>query len=241
MVKSNPQKKPSKVNKGKSSKRHGPAKGALSSKDLQGSKAKRRSKQVTPEKATAQKKDKKKKKQKKKVPSSKTKIKTEKVDKAQLKKDKKKTNLTDSATNKKHTQDGFATPPRKKHQKQKSTSRSASSCRSPIQSNSHQEDELPPIGQVQWTSSTDLVRIILIKNPDLDRSEVKSYSFEDKITNVAMLYPPSALMLPYGKLAERHHVDTNDIAQADFTTRPKAAAKMVELILEIVSNEDDSE
>ncbi len=96
--------------------------------------------------------------------------------------------------------------------------------------------KVPNPAKINWTLSTDLVCILLIDYPELDQDDVETYSFKEKVKKVGILFLPSALLLPYTKLAMLHKIDFDNVdPTVDFSTPPKAAAKMTELYFKIMN------
>jgi len=131
---------------------------------------------------------------------------------------------------------GFTTPPHKL----KSTSRSASSSGRSV----HRKlmpsmiEKIPNAENIDWMDSDDLLRVLLLDDPELNQDEVDAYSFKDKIKMVGHLYPPSNLLVPYSTLATRNGIDFKDVDfKTDFSTRTKATAKMSELLFKIIDKE----
>ena len=95
--------------------------------------------------------------------------------------------------------------------------------------------------KINWTSASDLGQVLVINDSSLDLEDVKAYSFEEKVKQVGMLYAPSKLIMPFTRLAVQHSIPIDNIDAVDFSTRAKGVAKMTDLLLKIVSNEETTE
>ena len=137
---------------------------------------------------------------------------------------------------------GLATPPSLKSRRfitlPQLISSSGSSQESP---NNNEDEQLPSPMKINWTSASDLGQVLVINDSSLDLEDVKAYSFEEKVKQVGMLYAPSKLIMPFTRLAVQHSIPIDNIDAGDFSTRAKGVAKMTDLLLKIVSNEETTE
>jgi hypothetical protein len=104
-------------------------------------------------------------------------------------------------------------------------------------------EEIPVPTKVNWINSDDLVRTLLLSNLNLERKQddVESYPLKKKVNQVAMIYPPSELIVPFTKLAIQYGIDVDDIdPRINFGTRAKSSATMAELIMKMVMAEAEA-